>query len=101
MKSELITKDVLRAPQRGLLRAVGCIPEDFDKPFIGVINSYSEIVADTCIYGLLPNLQRWGVRSRGGVPSRSTPSLSAMPWALGNNDEIQLAKRELLQTRLR
>ena len=67
MKSELITKDVLRAPQRGLLRAVGCVPEDFDKPFIGVINSYSEIVAGHMhLRSLAQSVKRRRSQSRRG-----------------------------------
>jgi dihydroxy-acid dehydratase len=68
MKSELITKDVLLAPQRGLLRAVGCIPEDFDKPFIGVINSWSEINPGHVHLRTLAEAAKQGIRAEGGVP---------------------------------
>ena len=43
MKSDLIKKGVERAPHRALLYALGCTRKEFDKPFIGIINSYSEI----------------------------------------------------------
>ena len=44
MKSDSIKKGIERAPHRSLLYALGCTRKEFDKPFIGIINSYSEIV---------------------------------------------------------
>ena len=38
-RSELVTRGDARAANRALLRAVGLPTEDFEKPFIGVINS--------------------------------------------------------------
>jgi len=97
MKSELITKDVLRAPQRGLLRAVGCIPEDFDKPFIGVINSYSEIVAGHIHLRSLAQSAKDGVRSRGGVPFEVNTIAVCDAMGLGNKGmKYSLPSRELI-----
>ncbi len=44
MKSDSVKKGVQRAPHRSLLRACGVKDEDFDKPFIGIANSFTEIV---------------------------------------------------------
>lgn len=44
VKSDIVKKGIERAPHRSLLRAVGCSSGDWDKPFIGVINSFSEVV---------------------------------------------------------
>ena len=44
MRSDLIKKGFERAPHRSLLRACGVKNEDFDKPFIGVCNSFVEII---------------------------------------------------------
>ena len=44
MKSDSIKKGIERAPHRALLYALGCTRQEFDKPFIGIINSYSEII---------------------------------------------------------
>ena len=41
-RSELVTRGDARAANRALLRAVGLTDEDFEKPFIGVINTWSE-----------------------------------------------------------
>ena len=44
MKSDAIKQGIERAPHRSLLYALGCTPEEMSKPFVGIINSYSEIV---------------------------------------------------------
>ena len=44
MNSDKIKKGVQRAPHRSLLRACGLKDDDFDKPFIGIANSYTDIV---------------------------------------------------------
>ena len=44
MRSDIIKKGYTRAPHRSLLRATGLKDEDFEKPFIGVANSFIEII---------------------------------------------------------
>ena len=44
MISDAIKKGPERAPHRGLLRAVGLQDDDFDKPFIAIANSYTDII---------------------------------------------------------
>lgn len=44
MRSDEIKRGAIRAPHRSLLRATGLKDEDFDKPFIGVANSFTEII---------------------------------------------------------
>ena len=46
LRSEFIRKRPEYAPHRSLLRATGVIKseDDFDKPFIGIANSYTDIV---------------------------------------------------------
>jgi dihydroxy-acid dehydratase len=44
MKSDLVKKGFERAPHRSLLRACGLKSEDFSKPFIGICNSFVEII---------------------------------------------------------
>ena len=68
MKSDAIKKGVERAGHRALLRAVGCGSDDWDKPFIGVINSFSEIVPGHVHLRSIAQAVKEGVRSGGGVP---------------------------------
>jgi dihydroxy-acid dehydratase len=63
-----VKKGTERAPHRALLRAVGCSSDDWDKPFIGVINSFSEIVPGHMHLQTIARAAKEGVRSRGGVP---------------------------------
>jgi len=68
MRSDLVKKGIERAPHRSLLRAVGCSSDDWDKPFVGVINSFSEIVPGHIHLQTIAKAVKEGIRSRGGVP---------------------------------
>jgi len=68
MKSDVVKRGVERAPHRSLLRAVGCGSDDWDKPFIGVISSFSEIVPGHIHLQSIAQAVKEGIRSRGGVP---------------------------------
>jgi dihydroxy-acid dehydratase len=68
MRSDLVKKGIERAPHRSLLRAVGCASDDWDKPFIGVINSFTEIVPGHIHLQTIAKAVKEGIRSRGGVP---------------------------------
>ena len=68
MKSDAIKRGVERAPHRSLLYALGCTPAEMDKPFIGVINSFSEIVPGHIHLRDIAEAVKAGVRSHGGVP---------------------------------
>ena len=68
MKSDAAKRGVERAPHRSLLYAVGCTRADMDKPFIGVINSFSEIVPGHIHLRDIAEAVKGGVRSGGGVP---------------------------------
>ncbi len=68
MRSDMVKKGIERAPHRALLRAVGCSSDDWDKPFIGVINSFSEIVPGHIHLQTIAKAVKAGIRSRGGVP---------------------------------
>ncbi len=68
MKSDAVKKGLERAPHRSLLYALGCTPAEMDKPFIGVINSFSEIVPGHIHLRDIAEAVKAGVRSHGGVP---------------------------------
>ena len=68
MRSDMVKKGIERAPHRALLRAVGCSSDDWDKPFIGVINSFTEIVPGHIHLQTIAKAVKEGIRSRGGVP---------------------------------
>ncbi|MEM3833341.1 MAG: dihydroxy-acid dehydratase [Thermoprotei archaeon] len=68
MRSSTVTQGVERAPHRALLRAVGFTENDFNKPIIGIANSYSEFVPGHLNLRNLVNAIKEGVREAGGVP---------------------------------
>ncbi|MDP6632565.1 MAG: dihydroxy-acid dehydratase, partial [Dehalococcoidales bacterium] len=68
MKSDSVKKGIERAPHRSLLYALGCTPAEMDKPFIGIVNSFSEIVPGHAHLGSIAAAVKAGIRSKGGVP---------------------------------
>ncbi|MFC1932352.1 dihydroxy-acid dehydratase [Chloroflexota bacterium] len=68
MKSDAVKKGLERAPHRALLYAVGCTIDEMGKPFIGIINSFSEIVPGHIHLRDVAGAVKDGVRSGGGVP---------------------------------
>lgn len=68
MPSDSVKKGVERAPHRALFRALGLCDEDFEKPFIGVVNSFIEVVPGHIHLRTIAQAVKEGVRSGGGVP---------------------------------
>ena len=68
MKSDMVKRGVERAPHRSLLYAVGWSRADIDKPFIGIINSFSEIVPGHIHLRTIAEAVKAGVQSEGGIP---------------------------------
>src|ERR671932_814099 len=66
--SLLTTEGVGRAPNRAMLRAVGFLDDDFDRPMVGVASLFSDIT--TCKAHLDRFVRKGceGVRAAGGVP---------------------------------
>lgn len=68
MRSDAIKKGFERAPHRSLLRACGLKDEDFDKPFIGVVNSYIDIIPGHVHLQEFGRVVKEEIRKAGGVP---------------------------------
>ena len=70
MRSDLIKKGFEKAPHRSLLRATGQIKsdEDFDRPFIGVANSYIDLIPGHVHLQEFGSVAKKAVREAGGVP---------------------------------
>lgn len=68
MRSDAVKKGVEKAPSRSLLRADGLKDGDFDKPFIGIANSWNEVIPGHIhLNKLLLEVKR-GIIDAGGVP---------------------------------
>ena len=68
MRSDVIKHGVDAAPARSLLRADGLADEDFDKPFIGIANSWNEVVPGHIHLNKIVEAVKEGIREAGGVP---------------------------------
>src|SRR6058998_618191 len=66
--SLLTTGGVGRAPNRAMLRAVGCLDDDFDRPMVGVASLFSDITPCNAHLDRLARKAIEGVRTAGGVP---------------------------------
>jgi len=68
MRSDVVKKGIERAGQRALLHACGVSRDDMKKPFIGIINSYNEIVPGHMHLDIIAKAVKEGIRAAGGVP---------------------------------
>ena len=68
VRSDEIKRGVQRAPHRSLLRALGVTDAEMERPFIGIANSFSEVVPGHMHLRSIVDAVKAGVRSAGGTP---------------------------------
>ncbi|MGB2869594.1 MAG: dihydroxy-acid dehydratase [Bacteroidota bacterium] len=68
MRSDLIKKGTERTPNRAMLRAVGFGDKDFDKPIVGIANSYSTITPCNVSLNGLADRAESALRAAGTMP---------------------------------
>ncbi|PIF04531.1 MAG: dihydroxy-acid dehydratase [Arcobacter sp.] len=68
MRSDEVKRGHSRAPHRSLLRATGLKDEDFDKPFIGVANSFIEVIPGHFFLDKVSAIIKDEIRKNGCVP---------------------------------
>ena len=68
MRSDEIKKGHNRAPHRSLLRATGLKDDDFNKPFIGVANSFIELIPGHYFLNKVGEIIKEEIRANGCVP---------------------------------
>jgi len=70
VRSDLIKKGFDKAPHRSLLKATGVIKsdDDFKKPFIGICNSYIDLIPGHVHLQEFGKVVKEAVREAGGVP---------------------------------
>ena len=68
MRSDTVKRGIERAGHRSLLRAAGLKDPDFSKPFIGIANSYTDIVPGHTHLHDFAAVIKEAVREAGGVP---------------------------------
>ena len=68
MRSDAVKKGIEKAPSRSLLRADGLSDEDMKRPFIGIANSWNDIVPGHIHLNKIADAVREGIKEAGGVP---------------------------------
>ncbi|WP_104381626.1 dihydroxy-acid dehydratase [Sphingobacterium sp. HMA12] len=68
MRSDEVKKGYQRTPHRALFRATGVNDYDFDKPFIGVANSFIEIIPGHFFLNKVAEIIKEEIRANGCVP---------------------------------
>lgn len=99
MRSDLVKKGFDKAPHRSLLKATGVIKsdEDFDKPFIGVCNSYIDLIPGHVHLQEFGKIVKEEIRKAGGVPFEFNTIGVDDGIAMGHiGMRFSLASRELI-----
>ncbi|MBI2908597.1 MAG: dihydroxy-acid dehydratase [Chloroflexi bacterium] len=68
MKSDAVKRGIERAPHRALLRAVGCSEIEINQPFVGIVNSFSEVIPGHVHLRQIAEAVADGVRSARATP---------------------------------
>ena len=68
MRSDNVKKGMQQAPHRSLFNALGFTKEEMDKPMIGIVSSYNEIVPGHMNLDKIVEAVKLGVAMAGGVP---------------------------------
>jgi dihydroxy-acid dehydratase len=86
-----------RAPHRSLLRALGRTDEDIEKPFVGVINSFNEIIPGHVHLRRVADAVKAGVYRAGGTPFEANTIGVCDGIAMGHQGmKFSLPSRELI-----
>ena len=97
MRSDIMKKGAERAPHRALMRATGIKSEDIRKPFIGVCNSYTNIVPGHCHLQEVGRTVCDAIRAAGGVPYEFNTIAICDGIAMGHAGmKYSLPSRELI-----
>ena len=68
MKSDAVKKGTQQAPHRSLFNALGLTKEEMDRPLVGIVSSYNEIVPGHMNLDKIVEAVKLGVAMAGGTP---------------------------------
>ncbi len=68
MRSDTVTKGKQQAPHRSLFNALGLTKEELERPLVGIVSSYNEIVPGHINLDKIVNAVKQGVAMAGGTP---------------------------------
>ena len=68
MRSDAVKKGMQQAPHRSLFNALGMTKEELDRPLVGIVSSYNEIVPGHMNLDKITEAVKMGVAMAGGTP---------------------------------
>ncbi|MEG0641611.1 MAG: dihydroxy-acid dehydratase, partial [Clostridium sp.] len=97
MRSNLAKQGISKAPHRSLLKASGLTDEEIAKPFIGIVNSFNEIVPGHVELRTITECVKRGVLMEGGTPLEF-PAIAVCDGIAMNHEGMKysLVSRELI-----
>lgn len=97
MRSDIVKKGSTRSAHRALFYAMGYSSEDLQKPLIGIVNSFNEIIPGHIHLRDITEAVKLGVASAGGTPVEF-PSIGICDGIAMGHDGMKypLASRELI-----
>lgn len=97
MNSDKVKKGIERAPHRALFKSMGLTDEELDRPLIGIVNSFSEIVPGHKHLRQLAEEVKAGIRMAGGTPFEFNTIVVCDGIAMNHSGmQYSLASRELI-----
>lgn len=97
MKSDEMKKGLEKAPQRSLLHALGLTEEEIDRPIVGIVSSYNEIVPGHMNLDKITQAVKTGVAMGGGTPIVFPAIAVCDGIAMGHNGmRYSLVTRDLI-----
>lgn len=97
MRSDVIKKGLERAPHRSLLKALGLVGRELERPLIGVVNSFNEVVPGHVHLREITEAVKAGIRMAGGTPMEFPTIAVCDGIAMGHTGmKYSLASREII-----
>ena len=97
MKSDAVKKGAQQAPHRSLFNALGYTKEEMDRPLVGIVSSYNEIVPGHMNIDKIVNAVKLGVAMAGGTPVVFPAIAVCDGIAMGHSGmKYSLATRDLI-----
>jgi dihydroxy-acid dehydratase len=97
MRSDTVKEGFQRAPHRGLLRACGLTDKDINKPFVGIANSFCEIVPGHVHLNKVARTVKKAVQQAGGAAFEFNTIAVCDGIAMGHTGmKYSLASREII-----
>lgn len=97
MRSDIVKKGCEKAPQRSLLKALGYTNEQMKRPFVGIVNSFNEVVPGHIHLQTIARAAKDGVLMAGGVPMEFNTIGVCDGLAMGHEGmRFSLSSRELI-----